>query len=55
MVGGDNEKQVCERSEVKSQSSVWGANVDPDISTQSGHVWNRILTFFFTEYSRKYS
>lgn len=46
MVGGVNEKQACERSEVKSQRSVWGANVNPDISTQSGYVWNEIQAYY---------
>lgn len=49
MIGGVNKKQVCERSEVKSQRRVWGANVDPDISTQSGHIWNKYYypNFFY--------
>lgn len=40
MVVGVNEKQARERSEVKSQSLFWGANVNPDISTQSEYDWN---------------
>lgn len=46
MVGGVNEKQVCERSEVKSQRSVWGANINPDISTQSGYVCDGIQAYY---------
>lgn len=43
MVGGVDEKRESvksHRSKVKAVS-----NFNPDISTQSGHVWNEILSY----------